>query len=95
MVQGDATWHDGPGWYWIISEYPEEGSCGAFPTYEACVTHATTEGESRVEPRCRYHCYPNVGWTALPTTALHALQNGRQCTHTQHHTGPHAPELVT
>lgn len=29
---GDAEWHDGPGWYIVDDEYPEDGSAGAFET---------------------------------------------------------------
>ena len=32
--------HDGPGWYYIYDEYPDEGSCGAFSTREEAVKHA-------------------------------------------------------
>ena len=37
---GDSTWHDGPGWYYTIDDYPDEGSCGAFATREDAVAHA-------------------------------------------------------
>ena len=37
---GDAQWHDGPGWYYWEEEYPDEGSCGSFPSREAAVEHA-------------------------------------------------------
>lgn len=40
LYLGDATWHDGPGWYYIFAEYPEEGSCGAFATKEEAEAHA-------------------------------------------------------
>ena len=40
VVKGDATWHDGPGWYYVDVEYPDEGSCGAFATKEAAIAHA-------------------------------------------------------
>lgn len=39
LHEGDATWHDGPGWYYIEDEYPE-GSCGAFATREQAIEHA-------------------------------------------------------
>ena len=29
--------HSGRGWYWWDSEYPEEGSQGPYPTYDAAV----------------------------------------------------------
>lgn len=41
---GDAAWHDGPGWYYTIDEYEDEGSCGAFPTREAAIDHAMACG---------------------------------------------------
>lgn len=37
---GDETWHDGPGWYYVIDDYPDDGSCGAFVTRESAVAHA-------------------------------------------------------
>jgi hypothetical protein len=39
---GDSTWHDGPGWYYYDSEYPDEGSVGAFASCEAAMAHAKT-----------------------------------------------------
>lgn len=47
---GDAAWHDGAGWYWIIDEYRDEGSCGAFATRDEAVAHAVECGY-RVEPQ--------------------------------------------
>jgi hypothetical protein len=44
VVEGDATWHDGPGWYYTYDEYPDEGSCGAFATQVDAVTHAALTG---------------------------------------------------
>lgn len=41
---GDATWHDGPGWYYTIDDYPDEGSCGAFATRVEAIDHATGAG---------------------------------------------------
>ena len=32
--------HDGPGWYYWETEYPDEGSTGAFPTPETAEAHA-------------------------------------------------------
>lgn len=32
--------HDGPGWYYWDSEYPDEGSVGAFGTCDECLSHA-------------------------------------------------------
>lgn len=43
---GDATWHDGPGWYYVIDEYPDEGSCGALATADEAVRHAEADGYS-------------------------------------------------
>ena len=37
---GDDTSHDGKGWYFWDEEYPEAGSCGAYPTREAAETEA-------------------------------------------------------
>lgn len=44
LREGDATWHDGPGWYYVIDDYPDEGSCGAFKTRHAAILHAAREG---------------------------------------------------
>lgn len=52
MRLGDASWHDGPGWYWTIDEYPEEGSCGAFLTRKEAVDHATDAGYRVTPPIC-------------------------------------------
>ncbi len=41
---GDGTWHDGPGWYYVDDEYPDEGSCGAFATAEQAADHARAAG---------------------------------------------------
>jgi hypothetical protein len=41
---GDESWHDGPGWYYVIAEYPDEGSCGAFATRKECEEHANACG---------------------------------------------------
>jgi hypothetical protein len=32
--------HDGPGWYYWDTDYPDEGSVGSFATKEECVAHA-------------------------------------------------------
>lgn len=32
--------HDGPGWYYYDSEYPDEGSCGAFKSRQEAEDHA-------------------------------------------------------
>lgn len=44
LVQGDASWHDGPGWYYYDAEYQDEGSCGAFETAEQAIAHLTEAG---------------------------------------------------
>jgi hypothetical protein len=44
FLEGDATWHDGAGWYYVDGEYADEGSCGVFPTREAAVAHARQAG---------------------------------------------------
>lgn len=41
---GDSTWHDGPGWYYVLDEYPDEGSWGAFADRETAIAHAKREG---------------------------------------------------
>jgi hypothetical protein len=33
--------HDGPGWYYWDTDYPDEGSVGAFESKEECVAHAS------------------------------------------------------
>lgn len=40
--------HDGPGWYYWYSEYPEEGSVGAFATEEKARAHAKSSGVDAV-----------------------------------------------
>ena len=44
IKQGDDTWHDGAGWYYVDDEYPDEGSCGAFATRDEAVDHARESG---------------------------------------------------
>jgi hypothetical protein len=42
---GEGTpWHDGPGWYYVIDEYPDEGSCGAFTFKQDAIAHAERDG---------------------------------------------------
>ena len=41
---GDASWHDGVGWYYVIDEYPDEGSCGAFTFKQDAIAHAERDG---------------------------------------------------
>lgn len=41
---GDETWHSGPGWYYVLDDYPDEGSCGAFETAAAATAHAAAAG---------------------------------------------------
>jgi len=40
VEEGDASWHDGPGWYFIDSDYPDEGSCGAFKSKNDAIVYA-------------------------------------------------------
>lgn len=47
---GDATWHDGQGWYYTIDDYPDEGSCGAFTFRGDAIDHATAAGYVVSEP---------------------------------------------
>jgi hypothetical protein len=44
LREGDASWHDGVGWYYTLDELPDEGSCGAFKTREEAIAHATDCG---------------------------------------------------
>jgi hypothetical protein len=44
LHQGDESWHDGPGWYYVIDDYPDEGSCGAFGTREHAFERAQGDG---------------------------------------------------
>lgn len=37
-------------WCYWDDEYPEEGSCGPFETYEAAMTHAMSVGYDVLEP---------------------------------------------
>jgi hypothetical protein len=61
---GDQSWHDGPGWYYTIDEYEDEGSCGAFPSRDAAIAHAKSDGYATAavhgETTCqrteRYRC---------------------------------------
>lgn len=32
--------YDGPGWYWIDAEYPDEGCVGAFATSDEAIANA-------------------------------------------------------
>jgi hypothetical protein len=41
--------HDGPGWYYWDSEYPEEGAVGAFESFEEAARHAA-QSYYRVRP---------------------------------------------
>lgn len=38
--EGGREWHDGPGWYYTINDYPDEGSCGAFVKFSDAMEHA-------------------------------------------------------
>lgn len=44
VYRGDREWHDGPGYYYVDDDYPDEGSCGAFATLEECIAHARAVG---------------------------------------------------
>ena len=46
---GDDSWHAGVGWYYWDSEYPEEGSVGAFATREEALVHAMEAGYEAAE----------------------------------------------
>lgn len=53
---GDETWHDGPGWYYLDDEYPDEGSVGAFATREEAEAHAKQCGYLMTPMDCNeYH----------------------------------------
>lgn len=44
LHEGDSSWHDGPGWYYTIDDYPDEGSCGAFASRTLAAQHARLSG---------------------------------------------------
>lgn len=44
LHEGDATWHDGPGWYYTDDECMDEGSIGAFASKEEAAYHAHQAG---------------------------------------------------
>lgn len=44
LYLGDNTWHDGPGWYFVDDEYPDEGSWGAFETRRQATRAARRTG---------------------------------------------------
>jgi hypothetical protein len=44
LKYGDASWHDGVGWYWVIDGHPDEGSCGAFTFKQDAIAHAEQDG---------------------------------------------------
>ncbi len=46
LREGDASWHDGPGWYYTIDDYPDEGSCGAFASRVLAEQHAEIAGHT-------------------------------------------------
>lgn len=52
LHKGDESWHDGPGWYYVDDDYPDEGSCGAFATAEEARSHAEACGYDVVEGIC-------------------------------------------
>ncbi len=61
--------HDGPGFYYVEDEYPDEGSCGAFATLSEAIEHAR-ENEHAVsvdESAARQNAQPLPGFH-LPTT---------------------------
>lgn len=41
---GNSTWHNGPGWYYVVSDYPDEGACGAFASCDEAIAHAQDAG---------------------------------------------------
>lgn len=55
LYLGDETWHGGPGWYYVIDDYPDEGSCGPFAEPDGAIVHAAAAG-LRVEPTVLYRC---------------------------------------
>jgi hypothetical protein len=44
LFLGDASFHDGPGWYYVDDEYRDEGCCGAFTTENEAIDHAEEAG---------------------------------------------------
>lgn len=51
LYYGDAEWHDGAGWYYVIDEYPDEGSCGSFTFRQDAVAHAEECGYRVIESK--------------------------------------------
>lgn len=51
LREGDASWHDGPGWYYTIDDYPDEGSCGAFAARSLAAQHAKIAGYTIADER--------------------------------------------
>jgi hypothetical protein len=43
-LSDSLAWHDGPGWYYVMDDYPDEGSCGAFVSMSAAAEHAKASG---------------------------------------------------
>lgn len=41
-VSYSTSGHDGPGWYYWDENYPDDGSCGAFESFEEAARHAAT-----------------------------------------------------
>lgn len=60
---GDATWHDGPGWYYTIDDYPDEGSCGAFATRQEAAAHAAGKKTTREERKDGQMTATHDDWT--------------------------------
>lgn len=44
-------WHDGHGWYLILDEYPEEGSCGSFRTCDDAAAWVDASGGVLINAR--------------------------------------------
>ncbi|MCZ6870528.1 MAG: hypothetical protein O7G84_13585 [Gammaproteobacteria bacterium] len=52
LYWGNDAWHDGPGWYYIDDEYPED-SCGAFRWWGQAADHAASSEYARPTPTAK------------------------------------------
>ena len=54
-----VVWEDGYGWHYVDDEYPEEGACGPFDSWEEAAAHAR-EGEYQVTVRLELEEVPCI-----------------------------------
>jgi len=59
---GDATWHDGPGWYYTVDACPDAGSCGAFANRSIAEAHARMCGYTLMLDVAPADLQPLVSW---------------------------------